>query len=537
MQLSRQTIFSRENYILTAKIAIAVAAVYAILVLGVVGVDTFVVPFTDNFSVVLGILTIVTVFALWRRFIPYSSGRPLWIWFLIGWTAWGFSEILYMAIIWFTGDVPYPGAPDFFYVLGYIGLIIGLQTRIREVHKRIQPNQRWLLLSIFILLMSLTFIFAILPVIQYPSSDIWTSLLDAFYPTADLILILLGIRLLFDYNSRQSHTGWRLIIIGFILMYVADLVYAYASTMGLLFPDGKMNLVSGLGYVLPYDFAYAFWMMGMYGLQVKLTARIQETSITQPVLVENTHILISVDPNFLLTDVSGNYVRFFGSTPSINQSLDKLLPIHSEAMILIRSELTRRGRLADYPVEVNNRMGEVTLAKLSGISILDDRKKITGFALVLRVLANANNLDLELDDYQHAAVDQVRLKSGSREADFVCAFLHSFYLPFFKRTHQLILENGGLQMGVNFEEYLNRESRKNHWKFLLESGTLEIVDKVTPDQIIHQLPELLQATRIQLEKIIEPEVVESEIRRVRSGFTNETLNNLYYIQHAWVNKK
>ena len=280
--LLKTPLFSRETYRFVTKIAFGITAIVAAVQLFHIGGDTFVISFSDTVTVPLGILTAVTAYLLWRRFLPFSSGRPLWIWFLIGWGAWGFSEVLYMVLFWVTGDVPYPGPPDFFYVLGYIGLIIGLQMRLRETHKQYTRRQRWILGGIFIFLFSLTFLFAIRPVIQYPSPIIWQSVLDVVYPTCDLVLILLGVRLLFDYNTRQSHIGWRLIIIGFGIMYIADLMYTYSSSVGFLYPDGKVNFISTLGYSLPYDFAYALWMMGMYGLQVKLTSRIKDEATIQP---------------------------------------------------------------------------------------------------------------------------------------------------------------------------------------------------------------------------------------------------------------
>ena len=54
-------------------------------------------------------------------------------------------------------------------------------------------------------------------------------------------------------------------------MYIADLIYTYTTSIGVVYPDGNVNLITTLGYAFPYDFAYAFWMMGIYGLQVRLT--------------------------------------------------------------------------------------------------------------------------------------------------------------------------------------------------------------------------------------------------------------------------
>jgi len=534
--LGNSSLFTREKYILIAKIAMTVAVGYALIQLLVIGGDTFVINCSDAIPFPLSLLTTITVFLLWRRFLPFSSGRPLWIWFLIGWGCWGIGETLHMIQYWITGDVPYPGLPDIFYTLGYIGLIVGLITRLRETNRHLQPRQWWMLLTTFLILLGLTYSFALLPVIQNLGENSLQSALDLFYPFGDLALIIVGMRLLIDYNTRQSRTGWRLIIIGFILMYIADLMYTYTTSIGLYYPDGKVNLITTLGYTFPNDFAYAFWMMGIYGLQVRLTARMQEDTIIQPILVENTHILLFLNKDLQVDEVSSNYSRVFLDTPSLGQQLAEVLPFKPSEILEIKSTLTSRGKFADLPMEVVDRKGKNRLAKLSGISMLDSQKVFSGALVVLRIGSEANNLDLELSDYQRSLIVQVRTRSGSIETRNVCAFLHAFFLPFFKRGYELMLENAGYQQGVNFEEFLNRESAKNNWKVKFESGSVSIDENITPGQLIQQLPAMLATSRTQLDKMSDPESVDIEVQKIKSGFSEEVMNNYYYIQHAWQNR-
>jgi len=171
------------------------------------------------------------------------------------------------------------------------------------------------------------------------------------------------------------------------------------------------------------------------------------------------------------------------------------------------------------------------------VHILDAQKTVTGALLVLRLLSDVNNLDLELIEYQQSLVDLVRTKSNSKEAQAIVEFMNIFYKPYIKRAYEVMLENGGLQQGVNYEEILNRQAQKNHWKVKVDSGSLEITPGCTPAQVIKELPALLMAAREQLEKIIDSEEVDAEVRLIRQGFSNEVMNNLYYIEHNWANRK
>ena len=108
--------------------------------------------------------------------------------------------------------------------------------------------------------------------------------------------------------------------------------------------------------------------------------------------------------------------------------------------------------------------------------------------VVLRIVSDTNNLDLELNEYQQSLVTMVRTKSGSTEETTVYKFLHAFFVPFFKRTVELILENAGTQQGVNFEEFLNRQADKSGWNLRIEFGAIHVSQNCTPDQLIKQLP-------------------------------------------------
>lgn len=237
-----------------------------------------------------------------------------------------------------------------------------------------------------------------------------------------------------------------------------------------------------------------------------------------------------------IDEVSTNYSRVFLDTPALGQQLAEFLPFGTSEILEIKTGLTSRGKFADFPLEVVDRKGKNRLAKLSGISILDSQKVFSGALVVLRIGSEANNLDLELSDYQRSLVDQIRTRSGSNETRKVCEFLYAFFLPFFKRGYELMLENAGFQQGVNFEEFLNRESAKNNWKVKFESGSVSIDEDITPGQLIQQLPVMLATSRTQLDKISDPESVDIEVRKIRSGFSDEVMNNYYYIQHGWSNR-
>ncbi len=533
--MSRASLFTRERYLHISHAVLAAGVIYTAVELFAIGGDAFVIELAYAVTSILSLITGVTVFWLWRRFLPFYNRRALWEWFLVGWGMWAIGDLWFVVEYWIKGYETFPGMPDIFLVIGYIGLIIGMVLRLRETNRKVVWHQVTVLAILSLILVLLTVAFAVLPAMQTPETGFLAAALPIAYPIFDLVLIMLGISLLVDYNARRSRIGWRLIVAGFVMIYITDVIYAYTTHAGLLFPGGQVNLISTLGYALPYGFAYVLWSMGLYGLQVKMTTRIREKSIVQPLLVENTHILFYLNPHMMVDEVSTNYLRVFQDTPTAGQPLTALLPLTPQETARIRGDLFKRGKLTDMPLEVTNRKGQNLQAKLCGIHLLDSQKALSGGLLVLRVVSDANNLDLELNDYQQSLVNMVRTKSNSSEAQDAVAFMHAFYIPFFKRIYEVMLENGGGQQGVNYEEILNRQAEKSGWTLKVESGSLELSPKSPPKQVIKELPALLMAAREQLGKLIDSEEVDAEVRLVRSGFSDSVMNNLYYIEHAWVN--
>ena len=123
---------------------VAIAIVIFMLVLTfinvfIVGGDAFIYNLNSSVDPPLSILVTVSAALLWRRMSKEKHNRVLWSGMLIGWALWTIAEVIWMVSTLLGQEVPYPSAADFFWVLGYIPMGIGLITRIRTMPARSTP--------------------------------------------------------------------------------------------------------------------------------------------------------------------------------------------------------------------------------------------------------------------------------------------------------------------------------------------------------------------------------------------------------------
>lgn len=535
VHMKRSSIFTQEIFTKVAWGSLAIAAVYIVIHLFVIGGDAFVITLSDTLPIPLAILNAVLVFIMWQKFAPLNKGRKLWGWFVIGWSLWALGEILYVVVGFLTDEVPYPSIADIAYIVGTLVLIGGLIRRVQDTPhqmKRLQIIGYWL---IVIALVAIVYFLALQPILRADAgSGLGLILLDLFYPLTDLFILLLAIRLLFDYDTRSSSLGWVLVIVGFILITVADLMYSYLYSSGLYYPNDRVNLVTSIGSSIPYVLGYLFSALGIYRLQVKQEVVVKEEELVQPALIENTHIVFFVDSNLNIDEASANVTPLVRGSIRNKDNFAALLKLKPEERDTILDALRLKGSFADLQVLVSNARNELIPARISGLSLHNPQKNFIGGLLVLRMVSPVNTLDSHLTEYQASIAKQVRLKSGSREEDAVCTFLREYYSPLFNRIREMVFQFGGAQQGVNFMDFINQEIAENGWKLKITSSTLEALEAVTPGELTNDLDALMAAARSQLERMTDHSTIDTELSKMKAKFTDGVINNLHYIEDTWV---
>jgi hypothetical protein len=202
------------------------------------------------------------------------------------------------------------------------------------------------------------------------------SIISIIYPLADLVLLVSVLRLLFVYRSGDYGFGWNMLITGFVLMTIADLVFAYATPLGLYYPDQKANLISTLGNSVPYNLSYLVWIFGIYALLLVMKEQHPiEINAAQPKLVPNVHMLISTKSDDTIIDVSSNLGLIFEFDISKMKSLAEILHIPEEVTQSIFDKI-RSGEKKEQQIAVKNRSGVPQDVFVSGTAIFSPNRGI-----------------------------------------------------------------------------------------------------------------------------------------------------------------
>lgn len=520
--------FIKPQFNRFAWVVAGLMAVFALINLLVIGGDSFVIGISDAIAIPLALITTLAAYGMLRRYLPGSGGRKFWGWFVPGWALWALAEILYVVMGIITDEVPYPSIADFAYIAGYFFFAIGLITRIQQLANPMPSSRRLIVTITAIVLMVIIFIAVLLPIVVGDSSaSPFIVFLDLFYPIGDMILLLL----LIGFGRRLSGMGWQLIIIGFILMCAADLVYTFSNIQGLYFPDDKVNLISSLGFSIPYNFAYFLWILGIYRLQIRNDSSDEEYKINQPQCVENTHIIIFVDGELKVDEVSSNSSALLPGGIPVKANLLQLLEFSDEEIQKIRSSLRHDGKVQELKFLPKKMVKEPVNGKICGISLMDPQKSFIGAIFLISLIAPVNDLDSKLTDYQKSQVKNIKLKCKVNDSEKIMGFLKVYYQELIAQIAPSFYQYGGDQQGAMFLESLNEHAQVKKIRLHFTKSQIEIDPSYQPALLFQDLTTILDFIRNQLTRIANSTIADETITRAKSIFSHEVNENLEYIRN------
>lgn len=161
------------------------------------------------------------------------TGRVRVVWLAL----WSFQaltwvgDVLYNYYQYQTGDVPFPGPPDVFYLAAYASGFVGLVILVKDLNAG-RDQIAWIdSVIITVAATSVVGVVIVAPSLAESSSLDWSSGLSLGYPLLDVVLLSALVRMLF--SSRQVSRPMALLVASFALYLTADLVYNVRVATGL----------------------------------------------------------------------------------------------------------------------------------------------------------------------------------------------------------------------------------------------------------------------------------------------------------------
>ena len=467
-------ISSDQRYKAATIVAGILTLIYLLINLFVIGGDNFVYSLNNNITIPLVIITTLFAFSLWKLVNVGRNSRLLWGGLLVGWALWAIAEVLWVVYGYIYQDIPYPSPADFFWLIGYIPMGFGLYSRIREIPVKLNQMQKMVLWAVSLATILITVIFILFPIIRTNDVTNWLeSALNIIYPLVDLFLLFIVTRLIFVYRSGDYGFGWNFLAAGFVLHSISNLVFSYASSVDLYYPDLKVNFISGMACDAPYNLSYLLWLLGLYALRLALSKHRPFEMIVQPQLVPNTSILIFLKGDNTVIEATNNVHLVSGAAYNTRITLAELLHIPQQVAQFILDTIQSERKITDHPISVDGRPGVFHEAYLSGIATISPNGEYSGCNLVLRILVEEDySLDEKLTQEQKFMVSHLRKISGSSERDHIRKLLLDYHLAYLKQLYNLAFHTGGAQLSLSFLEYLQQIDREHQWQLQFHPETL-----------------------------------------------------------------
>ena len=234
-------------------------------------------PFTnillaDVLTVSASVFSAVSASLIWMMYEETDAPRRVWSYFALGLWIWVIAEIIwsYGNLTLPNGEVPV-GIPDVFWILAYyfLGQALLSQYKIlvhpvrNELVSRVTKSLLFFGVS-FVVIFSILEWFAL-------STSVGDTMVNAFYPAADLTLALAAIWLTRNFQGGALGRPW----IGLLIFTFSDLLYAWLQLSGAYaWSLDRGNWVSGFSDIVYFSaylvlgiVSFSQWLFLKYGLR------------------------------------------------------------------------------------------------------------------------------------------------------------------------------------------------------------------------------------------------------------------------------
>lgn len=518
------------------QIAVSVLVViYIAINLFRVGGDLFIINLNNFIVTPLALGTTFFAWLIWRQLKSGNQNQLLWLGLTIGWALWTIAELWWAIASLIGQEVPYPSLADFFWLVGYIPMYFSLWERQRLLPKIINSTQRTVLWVLSLTILGFTILFILLPIIlQSDPSAIVESIISLLYPIADTVLLILVLRLLFSYQQGMYGRAWQWIASGFILSALGDLLFSYANTINMYYPEQQVNLLSTIGVDVPYNLSYLVWIIGLFLLQNLLkTYQTVIEDVNKLTLVPNTHLLVFIKGDDTVIDVSRNYERVFSINTAKGKTIHEVLGISPEDVDSILKDSKANKILKERKFLAKTHLGQEQIW-ISGMVIFNPQGEYSGVYLLLRMLNKDYSLDKLLTDHEEAMVNSILSKTGTeqKEKEEIKQLLANYYQAMIRALYNRVFAEGGGIMADTFLTELQSVSNQHKWQIGIQPDRLLDVSALMLSETKEALPILLETARRFVVEITDESSANTIIQGVRSKFDEFTLGNISHFELA-----
>jgi hypothetical protein len=424
-------------------------------------------------------------------------------------------------------EVPYPSWADFFWLVGYIPMGIGLFARVRSLPVKPTFSQQAIIWSFSLGTVIFTVIFVLLPIIQTNDPQrLLESILNIIYPVFDLFLLIIVLYLFFGYEQGAYGFGWRLLLAGFILHQISNLIFSFASSSDLYYPGLQANWISTLAVDVPYNLSYVFWLFGAYMLRILLGEHSTFELNIQPKLVPNAHLLVFTKRDGTIIDVSHNFYSFFALEDVKGKTLDCVLELTEKENHALLEKIRVLKKLSDQLVRIKNRSGIFQDGWICGVAIFTPQGEYSGANYLIRTQVEESVFDNKLSESEKSEVRHFVTSSISNENNEIRQLLLDYYLGYIKSLFNMAFHEGGATMSQLLLDELQSTTKNYGWQIQFNPQTIFDGNLYSVDVLRKALPVFLETSKQFVSRIIGPDLVEAQLKDLHAQIEETVHKNV-----------
>jgi len=195
---------------------------------------------------VIPIVAALFIFNASRFYKHRSYDRKLWFLFAIGMIFWFLGEVVWFYYESMLAIYPFPTFGDVFFVLGYCFMIAGLLLYFKLLKDFISLKNTIVPLIFAIIAAIIVSKLLVFPILMSTEYDFLSKLFSTSYLILDFTILVIGFVLI-----RFSSRAWGIVILSFMFITIADIIFAYIDWFGLYSAfDVLLNNLWLIGYML-----------------------------------------------------------------------------------------------------------------------------------------------------------------------------------------------------------------------------------------------------------------------------------------------
>lgn len=472
---------------------------------------------TTNLSTVtFSLVAFWIFFSVWLSIDPRDVSRQIWGFFAVGILLWAVAEAVwaYYEVI-LALETPYPSAADFFWVLGYLPLYLGLTARHKTLGVTLDPRRKLTILAFVAVLALITAYFVFSPIIsEFDPQRLAESLLNVFYPAGDLVLLIVTSLVFFAMGEGRFSLTWRFILSGFILTSVADLLFSYLSWYDLYHPNGSANVVSIL-VDFAYNLSYVLLSLGIYAYDILLhLQRKLKLSLDSGALAESK-ILVFIDSKNRIISASANFMLLAGikeKSQYEKRLFHDVLEVDEKTIVDLTHLLKEQGSINNYQLRVTN--AESKGVSCTAIALFNPQNQYDGAGIVLQAeLLAEETKEPPLSEEQELLVESFLKRAGAR-TNQDARTLKAYFLEQIRLIYSLVYEFNGQYVASGLLSFLAHTAKEEGWDIHVEGDEIFIPADYEEKILSTSLFRLLRAGRLYGGNVVSLSLIDEEMKRI-----------------------